>query len=131
MKSYLLKTALHGVSPMVWRRICLSGNTTLATFHEVIQICFDWDNEYLHYFRIYGNEYGISRPGAFGVFSNPNSVVVDDFEVEALNEITFQHLLQVRTAILNGELAKNFESWYPGVNIESQHKEKNEIKKSA
>jgi len=32
------------------------------------------------------------------------------------------YLLQTRTAVLNEELGKHFERWYPGLNIESEVK---------
>ncbi|ETS30247.1 hypothetical protein PTE_03586 [Photorhabdus khanii NC19] len=32
MKAYIVKVALRGVSPMVWRRFRLSGETSLAAF---------------------------------------------------------------------------------------------------
>ncbi|MDE9545351.1 IS1096 element passenger TnpR family protein [Xenorhabdus bovienii] len=38
MKTYVVKVALRGISPMVWRRFRLSGETSLAAFHYIIQI---------------------------------------------------------------------------------------------
>lgn len=31
MKTYSIKIALRGISPMIWRRLRLSGNTSLAS----------------------------------------------------------------------------------------------------
>lgn len=42
----------RGVSPMIWRRLRLQGNTSLAGLHHIIQIAMGWDDEYLHYFHI-------------------------------------------------------------------------------
>ncbi len=36
---------LHGVSPMVWRRLKIPGNISLAQLHHTIQIAFGWDDE--------------------------------------------------------------------------------------
>ena len=51
---YSIKIALRGVSPMIWRRLRISGSTSLAQFHHVIQIAMGWDDDYLHKFRING-----------------------------------------------------------------------------
>ncbi len=42
MKAYIVKMALCGVSPMVWHRFRLSGETSLAGFYFIIHIidCF-------------------------------------------------------------------------------------------
>ncbi|WP_279627204.1 IS1096 element passenger TnpR family protein [Xenorhabdus miraniensis] len=39
---------------MVWRRFRLSGETSLAAFHYLIQITQGWQNDQLHQFHIYG-----------------------------------------------------------------------------
>ena len=41
MKFYSIKIALHGVSPMIWRRLSLPGKTSLAQLHHIIQITYD------------------------------------------------------------------------------------------
>jgi len=64
MKAYHLKIALHGVSPMIWRRLVIAENTSLAKLHYVLQSVFDWDDEHLHRFHIYGVDYGINYVGA-------------------------------------------------------------------
>ncbi|MDC9613922.1 hypothetical protein PSI19_08530 [Xenorhabdus khoisanae] len=52
-----------GISPMVWRRFRLSGNTSLADFHYIILIAQGWHDDHLHQFRNYGKNYGISYSG--------------------------------------------------------------------
>lgn len=51
MKMYFVKIALRGVSPMVWRRLRIPENTSLAQLHNIIQIAYNWDDEYLHQFH--------------------------------------------------------------------------------
>ena len=79
---YTIKIALRGVSPMIWRRLRISGGSTLAQFHYVIQIAMGWDDDYLHKFRIYGKEYGIHYPGGALYSNDPNEVRIDAFEFE-------------------------------------------------
>lgn len=45
---------------MIWRRLQIPGCISLAELHQIIQIIFGWDNDYLHRFHIYGKDYGIA-----------------------------------------------------------------------
>lgn len=74
MEIYFIKIALRKVSPMVWRRLRVPGNTSLAHLHHIIQIAYNWDNEHLHQFHIYGKDYGISYVGGIGFADNPRQV---------------------------------------------------------
>lgn len=47
---------------MIWRRLQVPGNTSLAQLHHIIQISYGWDDDYLHRFHIYGKDYGIALP---------------------------------------------------------------------
>ena len=52
MAIYSIKVALRGISPMIFRRLRLSGRTSLADLHQLIQLSMGWDDEYLHRFHI-------------------------------------------------------------------------------
>jgi len=39
---YQLRLVLAGISPIIWRRLLVSSETTIAQLHQYIQICFDW-----------------------------------------------------------------------------------------
>ncbi|MCC8368442.1 hypothetical protein J8V57_19855 [Xenorhabdus sp. PB61.4] len=53
MKTYIVKVALRWSSPVVWCRFRLSGETSLAAFHYIIQLAQGWQDDHLHQFRIY------------------------------------------------------------------------------
>jgi hypothetical protein len=55
---YQLRIVLRGISPLIWRRLLVQSDTTLAQLHLMLQILFDWSNEHLHHFRIFGKDYG-------------------------------------------------------------------------
>jgi hypothetical protein len=55
---------LRGISPLVWRRLLVRADSTVAGLHAVLQIAFGWSGEHLHRFVIHGSEYGISSGGA-------------------------------------------------------------------
>ncbi|TDB57836.1 IS1096 element passenger TnpR family protein [Photorhabdus khanii] len=50
MKSYVVRVTLRGVSSIIWRRFRLSNETSLATFHYIIQIAQGWHDDHLHQF---------------------------------------------------------------------------------
>jgi hypothetical protein len=58
-----LRVVLCGVSPLVWRRLLVTSDTSLAELHDALQIAFDWSDEHLHRFRIHGKDYGIPQWG--------------------------------------------------------------------
>ena len=51
---YQLRVVLCGVSPLVWRRLLVISETSLAELHEILQNAFDWSGAHLHRFLIYG-----------------------------------------------------------------------------
>ena len=100
---YSVKIALHGVSPIIWRRLRLSGETSLAEFNHIIQIAMGWDEEYLHQFYIYGKDYGISYAGGF-IFSDDASLVrLDDFDFDAGDRFTYTYNFLARPLEAAGE----------------------------
>lgn len=79
MKVYVIKIAVRGVSPMVWRRLRIAADTSLAALHFIIQIIQGRGDDHLHQFHIYGKDYGITYEGGIGFPDNPFHVVIDGF----------------------------------------------------
>ena len=52
---YQLRVVLWGVSPLVWRRLLLASDTSIAELHEILKSAFDWSGEHLHRFLIHGS----------------------------------------------------------------------------
>lgn len=61
---YQLKIALRDLSPMVWRRVVVNSDTTLAELHDVVQVAMGWEDEHLHRFHIHGRDHAVGRPGS-------------------------------------------------------------------
>ncbi|NHB89695.1 plasmid pRiA4b ORF-3 family protein [Photorhabdus tasmaniensis] len=116
MKTYIVKVALRGISPMVWHRFRLSGETSLAAFHYIIQIAQGWPDDHLHQFRIYGKNYGISYSGGIGFPDNPYKITLDDFEFDADDRFTYEynffehwlHDIRIETVLENSNLKSPF-----------------------
>ena len=71
---YQLKIVLLGISPMIWRRILVSSDSTIEDLHYTVQLAMGWSDIHLHHFIIYGKQYGITQPGGT-VFSDCASEV--------------------------------------------------------
>lgn len=90
---------------MVWRRFRLSGGTSLAAFHYIIQIAQEWQDDHLHQFRIHGKNYGISYEGGIGFPDNPYKITIDDFEFDAGDRFSYEYNF--------------FEHWFHDIRIET------------
>jgi hypothetical protein len=64
---YQLRIVLRGISPLIWRRVLVHSETTLAQLHAILQILFAWSDEHLHSFYIHGREYGSSGASTHAV----------------------------------------------------------------
>ena len=54
---YQLRVVLRQISPLIWRRLLISGATSLAGFHDILGVCFGWSDEHLHRFVVHGADY--------------------------------------------------------------------------
>jgi Plasmid pRiA4b ORF-3-like protein len=49
---YQVHAWIRQISPMIWRRLLVRIDSTLADLHDVLQIAFGWSDFHLHRFRI-------------------------------------------------------------------------------
>lgn len=82
---YQFRLWIKNISPMIWRRLLIRDDQTIADFHECVQIIMGWSNYYLHQFRIQGKAYGISYIGGIGFSDNARKVSLKQFNFR-LNE---------------------------------------------
>jgi hypothetical protein len=55
---YQLRVVLRGISPLIWRRLLVRGDSTVADLHATMQIALGWSGEHLYRFMIQGRQYG-------------------------------------------------------------------------
>ncbi len=55
---YQLKITLRGIRPPIWRRIQVSGESTLYDLHLILQRAMGWGGGHLHEFQVFGTCYG-------------------------------------------------------------------------
>lgn len=56
---YQLLIILRDSNPLIWRRIQVSGATTLARLHQVLQVVMGWQESHLHQFIKGERHYGM------------------------------------------------------------------------
>ena len=61
-KVYQLKISLMDSNPEIWRRVLVSGNTTLGKLHRIIQNVMDWTDSHLHEFIVKDVSYADPDP---------------------------------------------------------------------
>lgn len=62
VKIYLLKIALRGVRPPIWRRILVLSSTKLSMLSNIICTTMGWHGGHLHSYNVDGVEYGEPHP---------------------------------------------------------------------
>ena len=82
---YLLHLWIRQISPMIWRRLLMRADSTLANLHDAIQIAFGWSDFHLHRFRIHGRDHGVGRRGGPAFSRDARQVRLADFQFR-LNE---------------------------------------------
>jgi hypothetical protein len=76
---YQFKVVVRGVSPMIWRRILLRSDQTIADLHYSIQIAMGWSDSHLHRFHIHGKDYGVAHEGGSIFSDDPKKVHLGGF----------------------------------------------------
>jgi len=88
---YQLRVVVRGVSPLIWRRLLIPADTTIAGLHAELQIAFGWGGEHLHRFLIHGVEYGISYAGGVGFRGDPHRVHVDELGLRPTERFVYDY----------------------------------------
>ena len=88
---YQLRVVLCGVSPLVWRRLLVASDTTIAELHEILQSAFDWSGERLHRFLIHGAAYGIRCLGGIGFREDARRVPLSRFVLHCGEHFRYEY----------------------------------------
>ncbi|MEJ8814618.1 plasmid pRiA4b ORF-3 family protein [Variovorax ureilyticus] len=71
-----LCAVLRGISPLIWRRLLVRGDTSVARLHQVLQVAFGWQDMHLHRFEIRGREYGVHQEGGVFFYTDTPEIAV-------------------------------------------------------
>ena len=88
---YQLRVVVHGVSPLIWRRLLIPADTTIAGLHAVLQIAFGWTGTHLHRFVVQGREYGIGYVGGPSFGDDPRRVRLGDLGLRRTERFTYHY----------------------------------------
>ena len=88
---YQLKVSLRDISPLIWRRLLVTSDTSIAHLHSMLQTVMGWADLHLHRFRIHGKEYGISRVGGILFDGDPFQVKLSDFKLRASERFVYEY----------------------------------------
>jgi hypothetical protein len=91
LEAYQLRFFLKGISPMIWRRLLIMNNSSLADLHHAIQISMGWSNTYLHQFDIWGKAYGIYYDGGISFPDNARKVCLQDFHFRINEKFAYEY----------------------------------------
>ncbi len=91
VKLYQLKVSLRDVSPMIWRRLLVTSDTSMAQLHQIVQTAMGWEDLHLHRFRVYGKEYGIYREGGMLFDDDPYQVLPSSFKLRAGERFVYEY----------------------------------------
>lgn len=112
---YQFRVVLVGISPLIWRRLLVQSDITLADLHQVLQIAFDWSDFHLHQFLIHAKRWGESRSGGISFVDDPREIKLADFGLRVTEKFLYeydfgdhwQHLIRVE-AILQPQPCKTY-----------------------
>ncbi len=83
---YHLRIVLRTISPLIWQRLSVRSDTTLAQLHCMLQLLFAWSNEHLYCFHIFGKDFDRddidtphTRRGNFGLHRGERFRYVSNF----------------------------------------------------
>jgi len=88
---YQLRVVVRGVSPLIWRRLLLPADTTIAGLHAVLQIAFGLTGTHLRRFVVHGREYGIGYVGGVGFRDDPHLVRLADLGLRPTERFVYDY----------------------------------------
>lgn len=109
---------------MIWRRLLVPGDYSIADLHFILQIAFDWDDWNLHRFFIHGKDYGIYHSGGMSFSDDPYQVRLADFKFRKGEKFLYEydffngwkHLLRIED-ILSVDVQKHYPLCTDGGNL--------------
>jgi hypothetical protein len=88
---YQLKVWLKGISPMVWRRLLVRSDSTIADLHYTIQIAIGWSDVHLNRFHIHGQDFGVYHDGGISFADNPEKVPLSAFGFRTREQFLYEY----------------------------------------
>lgn len=88
---YQIKISLKDIRPPIWRRVQVESSTSLAGFHQIVQIAMGWTDSHLHQFSINDVEYGNTEFDEFDEIEDEETVFLCDLAMEAGDKFEYEY----------------------------------------
>ena len=82
---------LRGISPLIWRRLLVRGDTSVARLHQILQVAFGWLDMHLHRSEIRGREYGVNQEGGVAFDTDAHKALIGQLELRRLERFTYEY----------------------------------------
>jgi hypothetical protein len=82
---YQLRVVLRHISPLIWRRLLVRSDSTIADLHTALQIALGWSDQHLHCFVIQGRMYGTEGCG------NPRRIRLIDLGLRVRERFLYEY----------------------------------------
>jgi Plasmid pRiA4b ORF-3-like protein len=76
---------------MVWRRVLLRSDQSIADLHYTIQLAMGWSDSHLHRFHIHGKDYGVAHEGGIMFDDNPEKIRLGDFQFRPRERFLYEY----------------------------------------
>ena len=87
----LLRAVLRGISPLIWRRLLVRVDTSIAQLHHILQVAFGWQNMHLHRFEIPGREYGTHQEGGPFLDTDAHKALIGQLKLRRLERFVYEY----------------------------------------
>ena len=84
-----MRVVLAGISPLVWRRLLVPAEISIADLHTVMQTAFGWSDQHLRRFTVHGVKYGLWQPGSAGFSHDAHQVQLSRFGLRVGERFTY------------------------------------------
>jgi hypothetical protein len=88
---YQLRVFLRQISPMIWRRLLVRSDSTIADLHYTLQIAMGWDDFHLHQFIIRGKYYGVSYESGPLFSDDAEDIRLSDFQFRRYERFLYEY----------------------------------------
>lgn len=76
---------------MVWRRLLVRSDSTIADLHYTIQIAIGWSDVHLNRFHIHGKDFGVYHDGGISFADNPEKVLLYAFGFRTRERFLYEY----------------------------------------
>ena len=76
---------------MVWRRLLIRSDSTIADLHYTIQIAMGWSDVHLNRFHIHGQDFGVYHDGGMSFDDNPEKVQLSAFGFRTRERFLYEY----------------------------------------